>query len=56
LVDILIENGFLLTMKGEGVGAIEEAQRAAEEVTSKAAEDYYKADSLLAKTMKKGLL
>jgi 5-methylthioadenosine/S-adenosylhomocysteine deaminase len=51
---VLMENRRALTMNEESV--IEEAQRAAEEVTSKAAEDYYKADSLLAKTMKKGLL
>jgi 5-methylthioadenosine/S-adenosylhomocysteine deaminase len=51
---VLMENRRVLTMDEESV--IEEAQRAAEEVTSKAAEDYYKADSLLAKTMKKGLL
>jgi len=51
---VLMENRKVLTMDEERV--IEEAQKAAEEVTSKAAEDYYKADSLLAKTMKKGLL
>ena len=51
---VLMENRRVLTMNEEHV--IEEAQKAAEEVTSKAAEDYYKADSLLARTMKKGLL
>lgn len=51
---VLMENRKVLTMDEERI--IEEAQKAAEEVTSKAAEDYYRADSLLAKTMKKGLL
>ena len=35
---------------------MEEAQAAAEEVTRSATEDYYAADSHLAKAMKQGLL
>jgi 5-methylthioadenosine/S-adenosylhomocysteine deaminase len=52
--NILMEAKQVLTMDEERV--IQEAQKAAEEITNKASEDFYKADSFLAKTMKKGLL
>ena len=51
---ILMERRVVLTMNEEAV--MEEAQAAAEEVTRSATEDYYAADSHLAKAMKQGLL
>jgi 5-methylthioadenosine/S-adenosylhomocysteine deaminase len=50
----VIRNRNVLTMDETKV--INEAQRAAEEICDAAVEDYMKADSLLAKAVKKGLL
>ena len=52
--EIIMENKKVLKMNECEV--MREAQEAAEEVTSKAAEDYMKADSNLAKAVRKGLL
>lgn len=51
---VVMDDRRVLTMDEERI--IEEAQKAAEEVTSRATEDYYRADSLLARAMKRGLL
>ncbi|MBS7620286.1 amidohydrolase [Candidatus Bathyarchaeota archaeon] len=51
---IIMENKRVLTMNEEKV--MLEAQEAAEAITSKAAEDYMRADSHLAKAARKGLL
>ena len=51
---VVMEDRRVLTMDEERV--IAEAQKAAEEISAAAAEDYMKADSHLAKMMKKGLL
>ena len=51
---VVMENRKVLTMDEAKV--IEEAQKAAEEVCNAATEDYMKADSLLARMARKGLL
>jgi 5-methylthioadenosine/S-adenosylhomocysteine deaminase len=51
---VVMEDRKVLTMDEERV--ITEAQEAAEEIAEAAAEDYMRADSLLAKMMRKGLL
>jgi len=51
---VVMEDRRVLTMDEERV--IAEAQKAAEEISKAAAEDYMKADSHLAKMMRKGLL
>ena len=52
--DFVVEEGVVQTMDEEKV--IEEAQRAAVEVADASVDDYMKADSLLAKAVKKGLI
>lgn len=51
---IIMENRKILTIREER--ALEEAQKAAEKIASRAAQDYYKAESLLARNAKEGLL
>ena len=50
----IVKSGHCTTMNEEKV--MEHAQKAAEEITSQAADDYMAADSYLAKAVKKGLL
>jgi len=51
---VLVDNYKVLSMDEEAI--IDEAQRAGTEMADAATEDYYKADSLLARAAKKGLL
>lgn len=51
---VIVDEGVVLTMSEEEV--IADAQKAAEEVTSAAAEDFYEAGSRLTEAMKRGLL
>jgi hypothetical protein len=51
---ILIKDSKVLTMNEEKI--INEAQKAAEEVCDKAVDDYMRANSVLAKAVKKNLL
>ncbi|HUS77232.1 MAG TPA: amidohydrolase, partial [Patescibacteria group bacterium] len=51
---LVVKDHVVLTMDEEKV--MEDVQRAATEITASAAEDYFKADSYLAKAVKAGLL
>jgi len=51
---VVVDNYKVLTMNENAI--IEDAQKAGVEMADAATEDYYKADSLLARAAKKGLL
>ena len=52
--NIVVKDHEVLTMDEEKV--MEDAQKASTAITTSAAEDFFKADSYLAKAVKKGLL